>query len=456
MEVHRPRLPNRARRRRDDAGPPDLQQLQQQLQQQQQQQGFAGRVKALNPRSYYEDVSPSSWRPSDTAEAQGDYLELYRRAYCSYADALFPPLWLALLCLLASSRLLPLWQLLLLGLASFWGGLYVMAVKWAGVPTGQLSLSRVSPMMVLSLEVLCTGAFMCHVLPGMWLGHSVQCLAVLAAAGAMLVLHAAAHLQDPGYTPIPDTEEGPCARHLAGSTGGDANSPGAASAAANGSSSSKAKGPMSVSAGQRQQQQQQQQPVATAGLDSRQQPGKGAGSASNSWKQQQQQQQQQQQAGPKLAGRPLNGCWTCGVERNLRSKHCPFCNRCVERFDHHCPVIGNCVGARNHRTFVGYLAAMHQAGFCNRFDRGPGHNCWEFWAGPPVVDWWAAWQQGEQELLACRSNVVVPHSATSLIRLWDVRWGRYQAKLAAARERKREQALLRRMQALGLDSREGQ
>ena len=117
-------------------------------------------------------------------------------------------------------------------------------------------------------------------------------------------------------------EEGPCARHLADSTGVDASSPGAASAAANGNSSSKAKGPMSLSAGQ--QQQQQQQPGSTAGLESRQQPDKAAGSTNNSWKQQQQQ-QQQQQAGPKLAGRPLNGCWTCGVERNLRSKHCPFC-----------------------------------------------------------------------------------------------------------------------------------
>jgi hypothetical protein len=32
----------------------------------------------LNPSSYYEDVAPSSWRPSDAAEMQGDYLELYR------------------------------------------------------------------------------------------------------------------------------------------------------------------------------------------------------------------------------------------------------------------------------------------------------------------------------------------------------------------------------------------
>jgi hypothetical protein len=54
----------------------------QQQQQQQQQQGSAAagfsNHKTLNPRSYYEDVAPSSWRPSDAAEAQGDYLELYR------------------------------------------------------------------------------------------------------------------------------------------------------------------------------------------------------------------------------------------------------------------------------------------------------------------------------------------------------------------------------------------
>lgn len=36
-------------------------------------------VKAmLSPRSYYEDVAPSTWRPSDASEYPGDYLELYR------------------------------------------------------------------------------------------------------------------------------------------------------------------------------------------------------------------------------------------------------------------------------------------------------------------------------------------------------------------------------------------
>jgi hypothetical protein len=60
---------------------------------------------------------------------------------------------------------------------------------------------------LLLLLLLRAGAFLTHILPGMWLGHSVQCLAVLLAAAAMLGLHAAAHLQDPGYTPIPDTGE---------------------------------------------------------------------------------------------------------------------------------------------------------------------------------------------------------------------------------------------------------
>jgi hypothetical protein len=49
-----------------------------------------------------------------------------------------------------------------------------------------------------------------------------------------------------------------------------------------------------------------------------------------------------------------------------------------------------------------------------------------------------------QELLAGRSTVLVPYSAAALIRMWDVRWGQYQQKLLAARERKREQAVRRR------------
>lgn len=82
-----------------------------------------------------------------------------RRAYCSYADALFPPLWMGLIACLAALQLLPLWQLCLLAVGTFWGGLWLMAIKWAGVPPKQLGLSRVTPMLTVCLELMCTGAW---------------------------------------------------------------------------------------------------------------------------------------------------------------------------------------------------------------------------------------------------------------------------------------------------------
>ena len=50
----------------------------------------------------------------------------------------------------------------------------------------------------------------------------------------------------------------------------------------------------------------------------------------------------------------MNGryCSTCHCARPLRSKHCPFCNRCVLKMDHHCPITMTCIGAKNQRLFL--------------------------------------------------------------------------------------------------------
>ena len=47
-------------------------------------------------------------------------------------------------------------------------------------------------------------------------------------------------------------------------------------------------------------------------------------------------------------------CATCLIEKPTRSKHCPICERCVDRFDHHCPFVNTCVGRKNIGYFMGF------------------------------------------------------------------------------------------------------
>jgi len=44
-------------------------------------------------------------------------------------------------------------------------------------------------------------------------------------------------------------------------------------------------------------------------------------------------------------------CWVCQVHVAKTSKHCRFCSKCCDGFDHHCVYLNTCIGAANYKYF---------------------------------------------------------------------------------------------------------
>ncbi|CAD8140432.1 unnamed protein product [Paramecium pentaurelia] len=48
-------------------------------------------------------------------------------------------------------------------------------------------------------------------------------------------------------------------------------------------------------------------------------------------------------------------CEVCIAYVKEQTKHCGYCNRCCEGFDHHCYWINNCIGRKNYKQFIGMI-----------------------------------------------------------------------------------------------------
>ncbi|KAK9814386.1 hypothetical protein WJX72_004988 [[Myrmecia] bisecta] len=154
----------------------------------------------LDPKQYYEQVEPSGWRPP-----QGDTCaELYRRAYCSHCDAMYPLLFVAAVGLVCYANVLPVWLLLLLLLPTFVMGVQVFVLKGAGIPGQALPTSRMVPCFVASLEVTSLGVFVYDMMPVLG-DRALECLALIVVCLAAMTLHYRSAKSDPGYAkPTPE------------------------------------------------------------------------------------------------------------------------------------------------------------------------------------------------------------------------------------------------------------
>lgn len=265
----------------------------------------------------------------------------HRRAYCSHADALFAPVWVTGVAAVAASGLLPFWLLLIGAVASFCAGVVLFAVRCAGVAPRALATSRLLPTVIGSLELCFAAVSLTQMLPPAWHGAHTAAAAALALLAPVTVgLHLRTYLLDPGYVTLPgeehssssdDTIDHVVRVQLDAETARAASGVDGHSRAAALEAQPLLRGGVQASA-----------PIGGAASCEIQAAGGGGNAA----------------AAAAATGRALDSCWTCGVERPLRSKHCPYCRRCVHRLDHHCPAVGNCIGQGNQRSFYAYLVAM--------------------------------------------------------------------------------------------------
>jgi len=51
-------------------------------------------------------------------------------------------------------------------------------------------------------------------------------------------------------------------------------------------------------------------------------------------------------------------CPDCVILRPPRSRHCHYCDKCVQKFDHHCQWVNNCIGARNLGWFYSFISLL--------------------------------------------------------------------------------------------------
>jgi hypothetical protein len=47
-------------------------------------------------------------------------------------------------------------------------------------------------------------------------------------------------------------------------------------------------------------------------------------------------------------------CGLCDVFQPPGAVHCPFCQVCIDGYDHHCPWMGMCIGRKNMKYFISF------------------------------------------------------------------------------------------------------